>query len=416
MTTPLGSRRWRDHGWLFDEQIRASNIEFDQNRLAYSLGPVRDESSAAETAILRSTVRSLADLTSLGRIHAERRERLAMRLEARGDTRSAGAHWFAAAQLWLLAAYPLWETTAALVDLHYRKDAAFTRWAAVAEHRVERVDIPFGDTARPAWLHVPAGAGGAALPVAVAVSGMDGGKESLVNRVGDEFLAHGMAVLALDGPGQSEAVLRGVMTSPEAWTTVGDALLAWIDTRADLDGDRAVVTGVSFGSYFMTSVAANTPRLRGCAVALQCLEPAGRTIFDVAAPSYKARHMWMAGLERDEDAFDDLVLGYDLRDQITRMSAPWFVLGGLDDELCSPTWVYDLAAHCPAPTSTLMYEGCRHGLQGPAAALGPFFRSEMADWLAARVSAQPTDAGSGHQVVTRGGHVIDAPNTQEERQ
>ncbi|MCV7419929.1 alpha/beta hydrolase [Mycobacterium yunnanensis] len=408
MTTALRSQRWRDHGWLFDQQIKTAGIEFDQNRLAYSLGPVRDESSAADIAILRSTTHSLADLTSLSRFHAERHERLAERLEDRGDATSAGSHWFAAAQLWLLAAYPLWDTTPELVELHERKTAAFARWASVASHHVERVDVPFGDGALPGWLHLPAGDHDGRLPIAIAVSGMDGGKESLVNRVGDEFLAHGMAVLALDGPGQSEAVLRGIYTSPEAWTTVGDAVLAWADTRADLDGDRAVVTGVSFGSYFMTSVAANTPRLRGCAVALQCLEPAGRTIFDVAAPSYKSRHMWMAGLERDEVAFDQLVTGYDLRDQITQMSAPWFVLGGLDDELCSSTWVYDLASRCPAPASTLMYEGCRHSLQGPAAALGPFFRSEMADWLAARVSARPVDAHSEHHVVTRSGHIVTA--------
>jgi dienelactone hydrolase len=406
MDAPLGSARWRDHGWLFDQQIKTAGIEFDQNRLAYSLGPVRDESSAAEMPILRATVQSLADLTALSGYHAERHERLARRSEDRGDAGSAGAHWFAAAQLWLLAAYPIWETTPELVALHDRKNDAFARWARVAAHRVERVDIPFGDSALPAWLHLPVGVGDGSLPVAIVVSGMDGGKESQVNRVGDEFLAHGMAVIALDGPGQSEAVLRGIFTSPEAWTTVGDAVLAWVDTRQDLDGDRGVVTGVSFGSYFMTAVAASTPRLRGCAVALQCLEPAGHTIFEIAAPSYKARHMWMAGLERDEAAFDDLVSGYDLREQITGMAAPWFVVGGQDDELCSTAWVYDLVRRCPSAASTLMYEGCRHSLQGPAAALGPFFRSEMVDWLAARVAAHPEEAVAEHHRVTRTGEII----------
>ena len=40
---------------------------------------------------------------------------------------------------------------------------------------------------------------------------MDSSKENMVSLYGDRFLERGFAVLALDGPGQAEAITRGVI-------------------------------------------------------------------------------------------------------------------------------------------------------------------------------------------------------------
>lgn len=406
-TSTLGSRRWREQRWLIDGAIATQGIEFDQNRLRYSLGPVRDETSGADIGLVRAAVSKLADLTPVTSGHAERHEALARRLEDRGHAMTAGVHWFAAAQLWLLSAYPIWETTDELVELHRRCNTAYERWAAVADHPVEAVDIPFGDNALPGYLHLPHGyVPGSPVPVVVASDGMDGGRESLVNRVGDEYLQNGLAVLAIDGPGQSEAAVRGIHTSPQHWADAGAALLRWIAGRPELDADRVVVTGISFGSYFMSLLAATNPDIKACAVVLQCFEPGARAIFGEAAPSYKARHMWMAGLERDEDAFDRFITGYDLRGPIAEMRSPWLVLGGDADELCDPAWVYDMADRCGGPASSLLYDGATHALVGsPAPVLGPYFRTEVADWLADRVDADAPAATRTHHHVTRAGLV-----------
>jgi len=405
--TPLGPRRWLEQRWLIDGAIASQGIEFDQNRLRYSLGPVRDETSGADIALIRAGISKLADLTPVATGHAQRHEALARRLEDRGHVTTAGVHWFAAAQLWLMSAYPIWETTDQLVELHRRCNAAFQRWVAVADHHVEAVDIPFGDNALPGYLHMPYGyVPGSSVAVVVACDGMDGGRQSLVNRVGDEYLQNGLAVLAVDGPGQSEAAVRGIHTTPQHWVDAGTALLSWIGARPELDVERVVVTGISFGSYFMSLLAATNTGIKGCAVALQCFEPGGHAIFEEAAPSYKARHMWMAGLERDEEAFDRFVAGYDLRGPIAEMRCPWLVLGGGADELCHPSWVYEMAERCGGPTSSLLYDGATHALDGsPAPVLGPFFRTEIADWLADRVDPEAAPVSSTHSHVTREGLV-----------
>lgn len=385
-----GPRRWREQRWLVDEAIRSSGIEWDQPRLGYTLGPVGGEGAAGDMLQIRTRVRKVADFVPVVRSVAQRRERLAQAAEETGRHVTAGEHWFAAALLWSLACWPLWELTSELLDLDARKNNAYLNWAQHATHHVERVDVPFGDAALPAWLHLPPGYDRTApLPTVLACGGMDSPRESVVAREGDGLLARGFAVLAFDGPGQSEAPIRGVHVTPTAWIDAGEALLAWARERPEVDADRLVCSGTSFGSFWITQIAATQPSLKGCAAALPVFEPGAHTIFEQASPTFKARHMWMAGLADDEDSFDRMVTAYDLRPLIKDLRVPWLVVGGDADELSPVDWVYELAAACPAPNSLLIYQGARHSLtESMAPVLGPPWRSEIADWLADRVAGQ----------------------------
>lgn len=406
--TSLHSKRWREQGWLFDAAVATQGIQFDQPRLGYYLGPVRDDQAHMEMHGLQSQVHKLADLTPLALGMAQRRLGLASQAKDAGHAVTASVHSYAAAQLLGLATYPIWENNDLLLDLHRRKAAAFLGWAEGVEHHVEAVDIPFRGGALPAYFHLPADHDGSPLPTIIACDGMDAGREFVVANVGDEHLRRGFAVLAIDGPGQSEAPTRGLHTSAQAWVEAGDALVKWIHDRPEVDADRVVLSGVSFGSYFMTQVAATHPgAFRACAVELPCFEPTAHTIFEQATPAYKARHMWMAGLSDDEAAFDDMVQGYDLRIVIKDMTTPWFVLGGAEDELSPASWVYELADLSPGPVHTILYDGATHALTGsPAVALGPPWRTETRDWLADAVTMDPADHPHRvHREVKRNGQV-----------
>ena len=80
------------------------------------------------------------------------------------------------------------------------------KYAALADHQVEEVWVPFKDkaiagvAASTAGLHWRQD-----LPVVIAIPGMDSYKELQVALYGDRLLNRGMAVLAIDGPGQYEA-------------------------------------------------------------------------------------------------------------------------------------------------------------------------------------------------------------------
>lgn len=251
--------------------------------------------------------------------------------------------------------------------------------------------FPSGTATFPRGFTFPAGHAGGPLPTVLSCGGMDAPKELNVNPYGDKFPERGFAVLAFDGPGQGEAPIRGVKFTPTAWIDAGETIMAWCGARAEVDDDRIVGFGLSFGSYWMSQIAATQPRLRGSAVGLVCHEPGCHTIFEMASPSFKARYMWMSGLEHDEAAFDEMVTQIDLRPLMPRMSAPWLVVAGDEDELSPVEHSYDLARQCPAAAPMLVYQQGRHALSlpTPSVALGPNWLTYAGDWLLDRVTGVP---------------------------
>jgi dienelactone hydrolase len=390
MTRTSGPRRWHEQRWIIDSVLRTDGLEWDQPRVAYTLRPMGIDATP-DFQLAQSRITKFADITPVFRELAERRERMAQEAEKADRKVTAREHYFHAALLYASAEWPIWETTQDLVRLDDRKNACYSSYARLADHHVERVEIPFANAFLPAWFHLPPGYAGERVPTVLACGGMDAPKELNVNLYGDKLLQRGFAVLSFDGPGQGEAPIRGVPFTPTAWIEAGDVLLRWLLDRAEVDPERLVGFGLSFGSYWMTQIAATQPRLKGAAVGLVCHEPGCHMIFEMASPSFKARYMWMSGMEHDEEGFDQLAKQIDLHPLIGDMQVPWLVVAGDEDELSPIEHSYNLAAKCPAPAPMLVYQQGRHALSPPtpSVALGPNWLTYSADWLLDRVTGVP---------------------------
>lgn len=389
-----GPRRWREQRWLVDGAIRTEGVEWDQPRLGFTMRPIGIDATC-DFATVRARVRKFSDIMPVFCELAERRERLARTARDAGHEITARDHYFIAALLYVSAGWPIFAHTAQLRELEERKNACYTAWAERAPHRVERVEIPFGDASLPAWFHLPRGHQGGSVPLVLACGGMDAFKEINVAMYGDKLLERGFAVLAFDGPGQGEAIVRGIHTTTTNWVDAGHAVVAWACSRPEVDPARMVGFGISFGSYWMTQIAATQPRLRGAVVSMVCHQPGHAALLDLSSPTFKARFMWMVGID-DEDEFDRYAAGFDLRELVAGMRVPWLAIGGEDDELSPIAHTYDLAARAAAPAPLLIYQGERHSLQaldtgygGSAATLGPNWYTTAADWLFDRVHGRP---------------------------
>lgn len=388
-----GSRRWLEQRWILDSVIRTDGLEWDQPRIAYTVRPMGVD-GLADFAVAQSRISKFADMVPVFTDLAERRERKARQAEGAGASVAAREHYFYAALLYVTAQWPIWEDTALLVHLDDRKNNCYSAYGRLADHYVERVEIPFEEGFIPGWFHLPPGYQSGRVPTVISCGGMDAPKELNVSLYGDKFLQRGFAVLAFDGPGQGEAPVRGVKFTPTNWIDAGNAVMSWLDERLEVDHERLVAFGLSFGSYWMTQVAATQPRLKGAAVGLVCHEPTGHTIFQMASPSYKARYMWMSGYEFDEAGFDEKVAAHlDLMPLVSQMSVPWLVVGGDEDELSPIEHSYELTAACPAPAALLVYAHGRHALSlpTPSVALGPQWVTYAADWLLDRVNGVPAE-------------------------
>ena len=385
-----GPRRWHEQRWIIDSVLRTDGLEWDQPRVAYTLRPMGVD-AITDFRVAETRIHKFADIVPVFTSLGERREQLARTAEKESRLVAAREHYFHASLLYITAEWPLWEDSAQLVGLDDRKNECYAAYARLADHHVERVEIPFGDSYIPAWLHLPPRWDGNPVHTVLSCGGMDAPKELNVSLYGDKFLERGFAVLTFDGPGQGEAPIRGVKFTPTAWIEAGAAIMGWCRTRPEIDHERLVGFGLSFGSYWMSQIAATQPSLLGTAVGLVCHEPGCHMIFEMASPSFKARYMWMSGLEHDEATFDEMVQRIDLRPYITEMKSPWLVVAGDEDELSPIEHSYQLARDCPAPAPMLVYQQGRHALSlpTPSVALGPNWLTYSSDWLHDRVSGVP---------------------------
>ena len=62
----------------------------------------------------------------------------------------------------------------------------------------------------------------------ISIPGMDSFKETSVALANDRWLTRGVAVLAIDGPGQYESPLLGVYVSMQNWIDAGPTLVDWV--------------------------------------------------------------------------------------------------------------------------------------------------------------------------------------------
>ena len=175
----------------------------------------------------------------------------------------------------------------------------------------------------------------------------------------------------------------------ENWIDAGPAVVDWLLRRPEIDGQKIGVTGVSFGSFFGTIMTANEPRIAATAVMSTCLEPGCHTIFEEASPTFKKRFMWMSNYT-DELKFDEFAKTLTWEGHAEKIRNPYLVLAGEADELSPLRYTERMVHTMTAPRQLVVYADSRHSVGGvPAANLGPFPPSLVADWLVARLDGKP---------------------------
>ena len=385
---PPQVRRFDEQRWLIDNIIRANGIDWDQPRSLYIHLPCGIEANA-DFAGIRERVKKMADIGPAFAAVARRREAKANAAALADHKVTARDNFFMAAVHWGAAQWPYDENDETNISYNNKKRECFAKYATLADHHVEAVWVPFQDKAIPAWLHLPPGYSGGKLPVVIAIPGMDSYKEIQVALYGDKYLNRGMAVLAIDGPGQYEAPMIGLYFTMENWAAAGPALVDWIAARPELDATRIGVAGTSFGSLFGTVLTASEPRIKACAVMSVCHEPGCHTIFQEASPTFKKRFMYMSGIT-DEDEFDEFRKKITWQGHADKIRAPYLCVAGEAEELSPLAHSDALMAALKGPKQMVVYQESRHSVGNvPAANLGPFPPILLADWLADRLAGKP---------------------------
>ncbi|HEY4133872.1 MAG TPA: alpha/beta hydrolase [Alphaproteobacteria bacterium] len=410
MASPTIERRvsrWQEQRWMLDAIIKIVGPEWDQGRIASKSKPGGEVAEKDFRAAARR-MKSFDDMHREFASAARKREARARAFEQEGRLVTAGESYMAAALLWASACWPIFEASETLHAYEERMNACYAKFIKYAPHPIEHVEVPFGRKSLPAYLHLPRKpAAGEKFPCIISIGGMDGSKENMVAMYGDRFLARGMAVLAVDGPGQAEAASRGIFFTPTNFGDAGLAIHKFLSTKKSIDVKKLGIRSSSFGSYFgSVASAALGDKIKGYAVSGVCHEPGCHTIFNMASPTFKARFMFMSGFE-DEAAFDRFCKKIDLRPFAPKIKAPYMVVVGENDQLSPIVHTEQLFERMTAPRRLVIYEGANHSVaNAPSVDNGDDKNSLIADWLLDRINGKPFAservwvASSGQQTVT----------------
>jgi predicted amidohydrolase/dienelactone hydrolase len=300
-------------------------------------------------------------------------EELAETAEAAGRLLTAGEAWRRAALCWHWGKFVFTDHPEEQRAAHERTVACFRRGAGTLSPPAEPVRVPYAGSALAAYLRVPPGRT-QLPPVVIMIPGLDSVKEEL-QATAEYLLSRGLAVIAIDGPGQGEAEYE-LLIEP-AYERVTTAVADYLKGCDDVDPDRIGVFGVSLGGYYAARSAAYEPRVRA---AVELAGPYRWDLdWDMLPAQTRTTFQHRSGAGSPAEA-RERAAAMTLEDAATRITCPLLVAHGGRDRLVPPYHAERLAREAPG-AELLMYPDGSHGLTNHAFES----RAAMADWLAAHL-------------------------------
>ncbi|WP_286170601.1 alpha/beta hydrolase [Rhizobium sp. AU243] len=288
--------------------------------------------------------------------------------EERGDREGARLHYYQAYAFFFLGRFPCpnHPDKQASYDLELR---AYEQFGRLTEPPIEPVTVPFeqgthGDRIR-FYIRKPAGV--AKPPVVIMWGGVDAWKEEMTE-LSSHLVAAGIASIAMDNVGTGESPIKAKADGEKQFLPV----IEWARNNAELDGDRLVLIGRSFGGHWATKLAHLIPdALRGAVnwgggvhfMFQRAWVEQSRYPDSYLMELVETRSRMLGASNDDEYAEGFRVLS--LLDQgiLDRPSAPLLLVNGKDDKQCPIADIHLLLEH-GSPKTVRLFPGGHMGF-GP---------------------------------------------------
>lgn len=214
----------------------------------------------------------------------------------------------------------------------------FRKFTALTDRpRIEAVDIPYEDSALPAYFIHAENTREERPACIVRFGGFDTQKELQYLRGIPDLVRRGFSCLLVDGPGMGEAIRFRKIYLRHDYETVGTASLDYLATRADVDMNRVGVVALSLGGYYAPRCAAFDQRFKAC-VAWGATWDYHATWqrriekLKQASLSVPADHLlWVFGVKTFDEALKKLE-GFRLDGIAQKIRCPFLLTHGTDDE------------------------------------------------------------------------------------
>jgi pimeloyl-ACP methyl ester carboxylesterase len=168
--------------------------------------------------------------------------------KAASDPKEADANFLRAWRLYYFGQWPA-PTSAGKQVAYERGIDAYLLHAKSFDPPLEIVRIPFEGGEIVAYLRLPANAP-RPVPLVLAISGLDSRKETVAETY-SAALPEGIGFLTVDSPGTGQAPRKAGATADQMYSRVLD----YLASRPEIDKDRILVHGQSFGAYWAAKLA-----------------------------------------------------------------------------------------------------------------------------------------------------------------
>lgn len=296
--------------------------------------------------------------------------------EAAGAYATAGEHFFRAAITYHFGKFLFFEDPVQLHDATEEVVRNYARGLPYYDWPGERIEIPYEGTTLPGILRKPWHV--ARPPVVIIIPGLDSVKEEMHN-YGHDFLRRGMAVLAIDGPGQGEMEFEHRMRHD--YEVAVRSVIDCLEGRDDIDSGRVGVLGISLGGYYAPRAAAFEPRVKAAIAVAGCYRMTD--YFDrVPILTREALvHRLKAGtVERAREEVE----AFDLTGVLGRLRSPLLVVHGQQDRLFPPESAEQMVKDAGSTATLWMFDDGNHVCNNI-----PYkYRPAQADWMARQLLRQ----------------------------
>jgi len=291
---------------------------------------------------------------------------------SQGFKLTAGEHLVRAALYYHFAKFVFVQDQPQMRAAHLKAVDCYREGIALARPPGERIEIGYEKKEIAGILRKPVET---ACPVLIMAPGLDSTKEEL-HAYEEPFLARGIATLAIDGPGQGEAEYEIPICGD--YERAAKAVVDWIETREDLDGQKIAIWGVSLGGYYAPRAAAYEKRIRAC-IALSGPFEWDR-IWD-ALPELTRETFRVRSHAANETEARANAKRLTMKEAAPRITCPIFIVTGRQDRLVPASHAESLAGAVSGPVELLVVEDGGHNANNR-----PYrYRSRTADWLAGQL-------------------------------
>ncbi len=297
-------------------------------------------------------------------------EQMGEQAEAAGHYESASYHYLHAAMAYHFGKFLFVKQPQELLTAHRHAIHAYKKALPYCDFPGEHVSIPYenGGTLygilRKPW-HTPK------PPVVILIPGLDSVKEEL-HTYGDDFLRRGMAVLAIDGPGQGEMEFEYPIRH-DYEVPVGYAI-DYLAQRPDVDAHRVGIMGVSFGGYYAARAIAREPRVK--AAIANCGAYNIVSYFD-RLPQLTRDAIVARSKSASEQEARARLAAFDLQGVLANVSNPLLIIMGRLDRLVPPSDAERMLREAGKSAELWMFEDGNHVCNNI-----PYkHRPQQADWM-----------------------------------